>query len=330
VRSRLLGTLAFLAGIALIAAGGAAAAKGGFSPVAPRSPNASRIETTYWLIFGFTAAIFLLVEISLVVFILRYRSRGRPREVEGPQIRGHTRIELVWTAVPALILAAIAAFTFYELPGIKNVSSAGAANTLDIGVQGRQFYWQFTYPNGVIAVDHMRVPAGRVVKLDVTAPKFDVIHSWWIPALGGKLDAIPGNTNHTWFGPSPVGTYKGRCAEFCGLLHADMSADVQVLPAAQFDSWLADEARAQTEGTSDLGRRTFEGVCAKCHGFQGQGGIGPALAGSPLLTDKKGLTTLLENGGTQMPAVGRDWSARQTDALFAYLGRTIAKGGSGG
>ena len=316
--------------MALLTAGEAAAAKGGFSPVAPRSANADRIETTYWVVFSLTAAVFLLVEALLVLFIVRYRSRGRPRDDEGPQVRGHTRLELAWTAVPVLILAAIAAFTFYKLPGIKNVPEAGAAENLAIGIQARQFYWQFTYSNGAVAIDRMRVPAGRVVRLDVTSPDFDVVHSWWIPALGGKIDAIPGKTNHTWFRANRPGTYEGRCAEFCGIQHAEMHADVQVLPAASFDRWLNGEARAETEGTSNLGRQEFEGVCGKCHGFQGQGGIGPPIAGNPLLTDKEGLTTLLLNGKGLMPAVGRAWSSRQRDALFAYLGKTIAKGQGGG
>lgn len=321
-RPLVLGLLALVA----LALAGTAAAAGGFDPVPPHSPNASRIESDYWLVFGIAAAIFILVETALVVFVIRFRSRGRGREVEGPQIHGHARTELIWTAIPVLILAAIAAFTFYKLPGIKNTPSAGAAGTrLDVDVQGRQFYWEFTYPNGVISVDRMRAPEGRVVNLDVNAPDFDVIHSWWIPALGGKIDAIPGNPNQTWFQADETGTYKGRCAEFCGLYHADMSAAVEVLPPAEFDRWLAAEARAQTEGTSDLGKQTFDGVCAKCHGMQGQGGVGPELTGNPIITDKAGLTTLLENGGKTMPAVGRGWSDTQLNALLDYLSKNVAK-----
>ncbi len=330
VRARLPAILGLLTSLTLATAGVAAAAKGGFSPVAPESPNADRIQTTYWVVFGFAVAVFVVVEVLLVLYIVRYRSRGRGREVEGPQVRGHTRVELAWTAVPVLILAAIAVFTFYKLPGIKNVPEAGAAGNLQIGIQGRQFYWEFTYPNGVIAVNRMRVPVSRVVELNVTSPTTDVIHSWWIPSLGGKIDAIPGKMNHTWFQATKTGTYKGRCAEFCGIQHAEMRADVQALPAPAFYRWLQSEARAQTEGTSGLGQQTFEGVCAPCHGMQGEGGIGPPLKGSSLLTDEKSLTTLLENGGKLMPAVGKGWSALQKHALFAYVARTIAKGQTSG
>jgi len=328
VRTRPLALIGLVACLALTAAGTAAAAGGGFEPVSPHSPNDSRIDTTYWFVFGFAVAIFILVEVTLVVFIVRYRSRGRGREVEGAQVHGHTRLELLWTAVPVLILVAIAVFTFYKLPGIKNVPKATAAgNQLDVKVQGRQFYWEFLYPNGAVAVDTLRAPQGRVVKLDVTSPRFDVIHSWWIPALGGKIDAIPGNTNHTWFN-ADSGTYPGRSAEFCGLLHAAMTSQVQVLPAAQFQTWV--RQRAANPTASGLGRETFQGTCAKCHGMQGQGGVGPALTGNPLITQPAGITKLLENGGVTMPPVGRGWPKSQLNALLDYLSKDIAKQGSGG
>jgi len=325
VRTRLPALLGLLAIIPLATAGVAAAAGGGVGPVSPQSPNASRIDTTYWFVFGFTAAIFVLVEVALVLFIVRYRSRGRGREVEGAQVHGHARLELLWTAVPVLILVAIAVFSFYELPGIKNVPPASAAGSqLDVKVQGHQFYWEFIYPNSAIAVDTMRVPQSRVVKLDVTSPRFDVIHSWWIPALGGKIDAIPGNTNHTWFQARRVGTYKGRCAEFCGLFHASMASQVQVLPPAQYKTWLASRAKG-----SGLGRETFQGTCGKCHGLQGQGGVGPALSGNPLITQRGSITALLENGGKTMPPVGRGWPKSQLKALLSYLSTNVAKAKSG-
>jgi cytochrome c oxidase subunit 2 len=327
VRARLF-VLAGLMVAALMLSGDALADGGGFAPVRPESPNADRISSTYWFIFGFTAAIFLLVEIALVVFIVRFRSRGRPREVEGPQIRGHLNLELAWTAVPVLILAAIAIFTFYKLPGIKDVPAAGAAGSqLRMNVEGRQFYWQFTYPNGVIAIDDMRVPVGRPVRLEVTTPLDDVIHSWWIPALGGKVDAIPGHPNHTWFEARRAGTWTGQCAEFCGIQHAAMRATVQAVPAGQFDSWLADQARAQTEGTSDLGTQEFNGVCAKCHGDRGQGAIGPDIATSAIIQNKSSLDTVVRDGKGLMPAVGAGWSDRQMNALFSYLQKRFGHGG---
>jgi cytochrome c oxidase subunit 2 len=320
---KLLGLVVVLAGVVLTTAADAAAGNGGIAPVHPESANASRIGDAYWLIMVLTGAIFLLVEISLIVFLIRFRGRGRPRSVEGPQIRGQKNLELAWTVVPVLILAAIAAFVLYKLPGIKNAPAA--TNPLRVTVSGRQFYWQFTYPNGVVQVDHLRVPVGRVVDLKVVAAPWDVIHSWWIPALGGKIDAIPGRTNHTWFRANRAGVYKGRCAEFCGIQHAKMLMSVDAVPVASFNSWYTSEARAQRAGTSNLGKQTWEGTCAKCHGILGQGLIGPAINGT---LDRTAVTPAvrdgLQTGLKVMPPVGKDWSKRQLNALFAYMQRNIS------
>src|SRR5205807_8910082 len=144
---------------------------------------------------------------------VRYRSRGRARTVEGPQVIGHTRLEVLWTTVPVLILAGIAGFVFYKLPGIQDVPAARAGvQQLSVTVEAHQFYWRFVYPDGTVSIDTLTVPAGRVVKLAIVSR--DVAHSWWVPALGGKTDAIPGRENHTWFQASKEGVYRGQCAEF--------------------------------------------------------------------------------------------------------------------
>jgi cytochrome c oxidase subunit II len=315
-----------LLGVGLVFPGLALADNAGFAPVDPRSQNAEGISDTYYLILAFTGAIFLLVEGALIVFVIRFRSRGRGREVEGPQVRGNTTLELAWTVAPVLILAAIGGFVFYKLPDIKNVPAASAAGgeRLEISVEGRQFYWQFTYPNGVVAVDQLRVPIDRVVRLKITAPAYDVIHSWWIPALGGKRDAIPGKENEDWFRPTKVGTYRGQCAEFCGIQHAAMAAKVVVLPAQEFDSWLSEEARRQEQGESGLGEATFRGVCAKCHGFEGEGLIAPPIRGA--VSDREAVEEIVRNGRGEMPAVGKGWEDRQMDALFAYLKEELGGG----
>lgn len=308
--------------LALAAAGAAAAANGGFTPPSPHSPNAGRINQSYDLILGFTAAIFAIVEIALIVFVIRYRSRGRDRALEGHQIHGHTRTEIIWTVLPVVILAAIASFVFYKLPGIKNVPKASASDpALRIQVEGRQFFWQFTYPNGAVSIDRMHAPVGETVVLDVISR--DVNHSWWIPALGGKFDAIPGKVNHTWFRIDKPGVYSGQCAELCGLQHAAMLAWVVAEPRAQYDAWVAQQARS----TTALGKEEAEGACEKCHYLQkGKGTlVGPDLAGNPRLLDLKGLTTLLRNGGIRMPAVGKYWTDAQIRDLVAYF-----RGTSGG
>jgi cytochrome c oxidase subunit II len=311
-----------LAVAALAAAAPALAGNGGFAPVAPESPNAQGIQTTYWVILAFTGFIFVLVEGSLIYFVIRYRRRGRPIEAEGPQVRGHDRLEIAWTVAPVVILAVIGGFVFYKLPGIQDVPSATAAGgeRLEVRVEGRQFYWNFRYPNGVIAVDRLRVPVNRVVRLEVTAPTHDVIHSWWVPALGGKFDAIPGKVNETWFQVEKPGLYRGQCAELCGVQHAAMLNAVEVLPEREFVRWLAEQTREQSNprGETALGAATYRGVCAKCHGFEREGLIGPPLTAASV-ENTEAIEQLLSEGRGEMPAVGRGWDDAQVRAVIAYL-----------
>jgi cytochrome c oxidase subunit 2 len=313
--------LGVVVAIAVLAtAGAAAAANGGFTPPTPHSPNGARTNDAYYLVLGFTAAIFVLVEGLLVVFVWRYRSRGRARAVEGAQVHGHTRLELIWTVIPVVILVVIGGFVFYKLPGIKNAPAA--ANPLRITVEGHQFYWQFDYPNGAHSINDLHAPVGQVVDLNVIST--DVIHSWWIPELGGKIQAIPGRTNHFWFQANREGTYVGQCAELCGLYHAAMRARVIVTSGADYATYVASAANA------DLGRAEFTGACATCHGMQGQGGYGPKLSDNPLLTQPTGLYAVVRNGFRRMPAVGNDWTDAQLAALEQYVKTNVFKGASSG
>ena len=309
--------------LALVLAGSAVAGNGGIAPPS-RSPNAESIRDLHWLLLAITGVIFVLVEGALLLFVFRFRSGGRNREVEGPQIRGHQRLELIWTAIPVLILASIIAVVFYKLPGIQDVPAAGAAGPkMTVKVEGRQFYWRYVYPNGAVSVNELRVPTERPIELEVTAPANDVAHSWWVPALAGKIDAIPGKTNHTWFLAERPGTYKGQCAEFCGIQHALMVASVQAVPESDYETWVAGRLQAG----SDLGRQTFEGACGPCHGLTGKGLIGPPLQGNATLANRERLFELLRNGKNAMPPVGRGWDQRQLDALAAYVQKEFAGGG---
>jgi len=314
---------------ALVLVASASAGNAGFQPVAPQSPNADSITNTFWFITAFVLVVFVGVEALLVVFVVKYRRKKRDRNADGPQIHGSTRLETLWTLIPVVILVAIATFVFVELPGIVNVPGASAAgDRIEIAVRGEQFSWQFRYANGAIAFDRMRVPLGEPVKLTVTAPDWDVIHSWWIPALGGKIDAIPGRINSTWFTASKTGIFTGRCAELCGVQHAAMQTSVEVMPRAAFENWVATRAAQQraNQAGNTLGREEWTASCAKCHGLDGQGGYGPAIASSPTLQDKEALTTRVRQGVVStspdvpsMPPVGRDWTQEQIDALAAYL-----------
>src|SRR5918995_6722379 len=241
---------------ALVVAGPAFGADSGFAPPEPASPNAERINDSYFWIAIFTGAILVLVQGALIWFVIRYRADRRRRDEDGAQVHGNTNLELAWTIAPVLILVAIGSFVFYKLPGIQNVP---AADRVEVKVDGYRYYWNYTYPNGVIAVDRLRAPVDQTTRLEVSAPDFDVIHSWWIPALGGKFDAIPGTTTQTWFNANAAGIYRGQCAEFCGIQHAVMRAEVEAMPREEFDAWLAAEAEAQEAGTSGLGRETYAG-----------------------------------------------------------------------
>jgi cytochrome c oxidase subunit 2 len=313
--------------LALALAGAAFAGNGGVAPPAPASPGAQSIREIYWLILAVTGAIFLLVTVTLVLFTVRYRSRGRPRTVEGPQIRGHTNLELAWTAGPVVILAIIAGFVFWKVSDIGATAASPTSSPAreQVRIDGHQYYWEFTYPNGAVSVDHLRMPYNRPVRLKMVS--HDVNHSWWVPALGGKLDAIPGHPNQTTWVATKLGTYRGQCAEFCGILHAQMLAQVEVLPAARYAAFI----RQRKIDKQALGKETFVGVCAKCHGLAGQGGIGPNISANPLLGNRSGLTGILRTGVGKMPAVGNDWRQFQIDALIAYLQtRFHLSGGTGG
>ena len=298
----------------------ALAGNGGFAPVGPESPNAEGIRQSYIFISAFALAIFLLVEGLLIGFVIRYRRRKRPRDQDGAQIHGASKLELAWTVGPVLILAVIATFVFVKLPAIQDVpASAAGSQNLVVDVIGTQFTWQFRYPNGVVTVDRLRAPQGRPVELRITAPDWDVIHSWWIPALGGKKDAIPGRVNTSWFVAKRTGVFQGQCAELCGLYHAKMLATVEVMPPAAFDAWYEERLAQQQAGTSPLGEELFEGSCAKCHGLAGEGGYGPRISGSQLVKNEKSVETLLHKGGILMPPVGRDWNTTEMAALTAYV-----------
>ena len=305
----------------LMTASVAAATNGGLTPVQPESPNARHILTAYWVIVGFTGAIFFLVEGLLVVFIWKYRSRGRARTVEGPQVHGHSRLELLWTVIPVLILAAIAAVVFALLPKISDAPAS--PNPIHITVEGHQFYWQFNYPNGARSINTLYVPVGAVVDLEVVASDNDVIHSWWIPALGGKIQAIPGHPNHTWFMAEKAGSYEGQCAELCGVYHAEMLASVVAESQAQYDAYIG------TTAAETIGQQEFVGVCATCHGNLGEGGYGPNIASNPTIIQPAGLETVIRQGvngsAGAMPPVADTWNSAQIKALEAYLKQHIYK-----
>jgi cytochrome c oxidase subunit II len=240
-----------------------------FFPDKGVSPNAEDIFTLYVLIFAMALVVFIGVQGSLIWFLLKFKAR---RGRVAAQIHGNTRLEIGWTVGAFLILVFITVFTFITLPGIKNPpasdidangNAVAAAHPLyastdqkappkgsaymNLTVIGEQYVWSYAYPSldkkKVLAYVDMVVPVGMTITLDVRAK--DVIHSWWIPKLGGKMDAVPGYTNKTWFKIPPDAipegqkqvVYEGQCAELCGRNHANMTARVIGMRYPDFKAW---------------------------------------------------------------------------------------------
>jgi cytochrome c oxidase subunit 2 len=308
---------------ALGLAAAALAAPGGIGPPDPETDSGRAINTVYWVVFAACAVVFVLIESALLLFVFRFRRRGRiGDELEGPQIHGNTRLEVIWTIIPAAALAAIAVFVFVKTPSVL-ASDTESEDPLRVRVEAHQFYWQYEYENGAISLDTLRIPVDRPVELSLIT--WDVNHSWWVPALTGKRDAIAGRKNVLRFTPTRIGRYEGACAELCGVQHAVMHTRVEVLSSRAFDNWLDSARGAEARA---LGKQEWDAVCAKCHGLSGEGDVGPAIAGNGTLMNRQALIRLLSEGQDTaeipdyMPAVGLGWDGRQYDALVAYIRAT--------
>ena len=235
------------------------------------SENAEAIDTLYKVALYIAIVIFLMVEGTLLWSLVRFRFRRRGPDAA--QIRGNTPLELGWTIGAGLILLVLTAVTFIYLARIENppASDPGGlqsqrgqlaalgqpappgGRSLDIHVNGQQYIWRFDYPGKpqLFSYHELVVPTGTTVTLKITAS--DVDHSWWIPKLGGKADAVPGHVNETWFKVErgEEGVYGGQCAELCGSGHADMRALVHAVTPADFQAWSQgqrDDIKAAQEG----------------------------------------------------------------------------------
>jgi cytochrome c oxidase subunit 2 len=240
-----------------------------FTPESGGSPNADKVDSLYKIILYVGIVIFLIVEGTLIWALVKYRARrGGP---EPAQIHGNTPLEVGWTIGAAVILVVLAVVTFIYLPDIQNppesspgglaqgveVASVDQPNPPDkrrfltIGVNGQQYLWRYDYPgeDRVFTYYELVVPVKTTVVLKIRSS--DVVHSWWIPKLGGKADAVPGYTNETWFKIDKPGTYKGQCAELCGVNHADMRAVVRAVEPAEYEAFLTrQKAAIQAAGTA--------------------------------------------------------------------------------
>ncbi len=247
--------------------------------------------------------IFIGVEAALVYSAWRYRES----RVAGlaPQIHGNTRLEIAWTAVPLVILAVVFALMVGTMREIGAAVPASGVAPMRVAARGNQWWWEFRYPtaNGeVVTANELHIPAGSVVDLDLEGG--DVIHSFWVPALAGKTDMIPGHINHLRLYAARPGVYPGQCAEFCGVEHAWMRLSVIAEPAADFQRWLAGQAAPRSGGASDGERVFVSNVCASCHTIRGTDAKGVA---GPDLTHVGSRTTLGAGVLKNDPASMRAW-----------------------
>jgi cytochrome c oxidase subunit 2 len=246
------------------------------TPKSGGSPNANQIASLYKITLYIAAVVFVIVEGTLAYSVLRFRAR---RSKVAAQIHGNTPLEVGWTVGAALILVVLTVVTFVKLPSILNPPNSTASGSflsasltepsppsgkkLTICVTGRQYIWRYTYGNSCVnnafssvhplpySYQMMYVPAKTTVVLAIQSS--DVVHSWWVPSLGGKVDAVPGYTTYTWFkAPHAGALYHGQCAQLCGNQHAFMTALVRVLTPAQYNQWLSTQLQLIQRANSQV------------------------------------------------------------------------------
>ncbi len=246
-----------------------------FTPQSGGSPNANQIDSLYKIVLYAALVIFVFVEGALGYALWRFRAR---KGAVAAQIRGNTRLEVGWTVGAAVILLALAVLTFAKLSSIQDPVDSSpegehlvsdtqgghlyasatrrlppSGKSLEITVVGRQFVWEFVYPGATekdglgapYSYEEMVVPTNTTVTLNIVSA--DVVHSWWVPQLGGKFQAVPGYHNYTWFKIEKPGIFRGQCALICGRGHARMIATVKAVPPAQYEAWVANQRREIAE-----------------------------------------------------------------------------------
>ena len=276
------------------------------SPLTPASPQARLSSDLFWITIGIAVVVLVAVEFLLVYTSLRFRRQPGVDAPEPPQIHGNTRLEAMWTIIPAVLLVSLFVISVRAMAEIGSVP----ADAMKIQVTGRQFLWQFNYPDAnITSTNDLRVPVGQAVDLEVTSE--DVIHSFWVPDLGGKVDANPGLTSRLSWVAERAGVYRGVCAELCGSGHAAMLFNVTAMEPADFQAWL--ESGGQTTVTTasgsaaaggdvEAGQALFaQNGCAACHAVQGDTRlVGPSLAG------------IAQRAGTREPGTAADAYLRQS------------------
>lgn len=297
-----------------------------------------------WIFDKMLLSLYIMAFVTIVVFAIffiilaKYRRKAGDDELP-KQVHGSTALEITWTVIPIilLIILAVPTITGTFMMADDEPDPEVGENTVEIKVTGHQFWWQFDYENeGFTAGQEVYIPVGEKVLFELHAQ--DVMHSFWVPALGGKIDTIPGITNSIWLEADEPGTYKGKCAELCGPAHALMDFKVIALERPEYDQWVANmqaEVEEPTDALAQQGRELFgaDGLsCISCHAVGGTGtAAGPALTN---FADREVIAGYLENDDENLAAWIRDpaslkqgnnmpsfpqISDEEMEALIAYL-----------
>lgn len=257
-----------IVGIVLIAAGFGVATQVNVMPP-EASTRAVAVDQLFRVLLGVSTVIFLLVEGALVFAVIRFRRRpGDDRP--GPAIHGDTSLEILWTLIPAAIVVVLGVYSFQVLAAIE-VPGFGPRV---VEVVGRQFSWQYRYPEADLVTTELHLPVGQPVVFQISAE--DVIHSFWVPAFRAKRDATPGQISELAMTPIEIGRFPIRCAELCGAGHAIMTSEVVVESPEAFDAWLAQ----QQAMANDPAQIFLTMGCSACHTLTAVGAtgtIGPSL-----------------------------------------------------
>jgi cytochrome c oxidase subunit II len=325
--------LCFAAAVLLLLVLSACSATDPGNALEPVGPAARMEADLFNLIFWIAVVVFVAVEGLLVYTVIRFRHR--PTDRVPVQTHGNTPLEIAWTIVPCIILAIIA------IPTLTTIASATATptgpNAIKVKVVGHQFWWEFDYPDlGVVTSDEMHIPVNTPVALDIESA--DLTHSFWVPKLGGKVQAIPNQHNSSWIQADQVGEFRGQCFQLCGFSHANMRFIVVSESRANFDQWVASQKAPPAQPASpdaQKGEQTFmTGACVGCHTINGtnaKGTVGPNLthigshttiAGAVLQNNPQDLATWLRDPpavkpGNDMPNL--NLNSDQINALVAYM-----------
>jgi cytochrome c oxidase subunit 2 len=312
------------------------------------SSQANDIDTLYDVLMIASVPMFVLVVTVVLYSVYRFRMRPGEEQMDGPPIHGNTRLEVVWTVIPAMLLLGLCTYSYVTLHNAE-AAPAAAQKELKVRVVGEQFAWTFFYQgqNGgkEIASPQLYLPVDRSVRFTVQSK--DVLHDFWVPAFRWKIDAVPGINTHYRVTPIRRGAYPIVCAELCGLGHATMRQTAHVMTGKQFDDWLTKQGTPSGQGPSggQTGGQTGGNVsaadgkevfasngCGGCHKLSDagtQGGVGPdldtALKGKDAafikesIVDPNAEVTKGYQPGIMPPNFGQTIQSSDLDALVKYL-----------